>query len=114
VTWLDAREFCKRLSALPEEKAAGRTYRLPTEAEWEFAQRGGLSGAPLHPLSVKLISQLRAELGAAFPIIGVGGIVTGTLARETLRAGANLLQVYTGFAYRGPALLEEIMRALPA
>ncbi len=77
-------------------------------------QRGGLSGAPLHPLSVKLISQLRTELGAAFPIIGVGGIVTATLARETLRAGANLLQVYTGFAYRGPALLEEILHALPA
>jgi dihydroorotate dehydrogenase len=77
-------------------------------------QRGGLSGAPLHPLSVKLISQLRAELGAAFPIIGVGGIVTGKQACETLRAGANLLQVYTGFAYRGPALLDEILRALPA
>ncbi|HTD71961.1 MAG TPA: quinone-dependent dihydroorotate dehydrogenase [Steroidobacteraceae bacterium] len=77
-------------------------------------QRGGLSGAPLHPLSVKLISQLRAELGAAFPIIGVGGIVTGEQACETLRAGANLLQVYTGFAYRGPALLDEILRALPA
>jgi dihydroorotate dehydrogenase len=77
-------------------------------------QRGGLSGAPLHPLSVKLISQLRAELGAAFPIIGVGGIVSGEQACETLRAGANLLQVYTGFAYRGPALLDEILRALPA
>ena len=77
-------------------------------------QRGGLSGAPLHPLSVKLIAQLRAELGAAFPIIGVGGIVSGTSAQETLRAGANLLLVYTGFAYRGPGLLEEILRALPA
>jgi dihydroorotate dehydrogenase len=77
-------------------------------------QRGGLSGAPLHPLSVKLISQLRAELGSAFPIIGVGGVVSGKQARETLRAGANLLQVYTGFAYRGPALLEEILRELSA
>jgi dihydroorotate dehydrogenase len=77
-------------------------------------QRGGLSGAPLHPLSVKLIAQLRAELGAAFPIIGVGGIVTAEHARASLCAGANLLQVYTGFAYRGPALLEEILRALPA
>jgi dihydroorotate dehydrogenase len=77
-------------------------------------QRGGLSGAPLHPLSVKLIAQMRAELGAAFPIIGVGGIVTAEHARATLCAGANLLQVYTGFAYRGPALLEEILRALPA
>ena len=78
------------------------------------AQTGGLSGAPLHALSVKVISQLRAELGAAFPIIGVGGIVSAENARESLRAGANLLQIYTGFAYRGLDLLEEVMRGLPA
>ena len=72
-------------------------------------QRGGLSGSPLHPLSVKVISQLRAELGAGFPIIGVGGIVNAANARETLRAGANLLQIYTGFAYRGTHLLEELL-----
>jgi dihydroorotate dehydrogenase len=82
----------------------------PPQAE----QRGGLSGAPLHPRSVKVISQLRAELGADFPIIGVGGIVSSDAARETLRAGANLLQIYTGFAYRGADLLDEIMQALPA
>jgi dihydroorotate dehydrogenase len=72
-------------------------------------QRGGLSGSPLHPLSVKVISQLRAELGTGFPIIGVGGIVNAANARETLRAGANLLQIYTGFAYRGTHLLEELL-----
>jgi dihydroorotate dehydrogenase len=77
-------------------------------------QRGGLSGAPLHRLSVKLISQLRTELGADFPIVGVGGIVSADHARESLRAGANLLQIYTGFAYRGADLLEEIMRGLPS
>jgi dihydroorotate dehydrogenase len=76
-------------------------------------QRGGLSGTPLHPSSVKIISQLRAELGADFPIIGVGGIVSAEHARATLRAGANLLQIYTGFAYRGSVLIEEILRALP-
>jgi dihydroorotate dehydrogenase len=75
-------------------------------------QRGGLSGAPLHPASVKIISQLRAELGADLPIIGVGGIVSAEHARATLSAGANLLQIYTGFAYRGAALIEEIMSAL--
>jgi len=78
------------------------------------AQAGGLSGAPLHPLSAGVISQLRAELGAGFPIIGVGGIVSADHAMATLRAGANLIQVYTGFAYRGPMLLEEIHRALSA
>jgi dihydroorotate dehydrogenase len=77
-------------------------------------QRGGLSGAPLHPASVKIISQLRAELGADFPIIGVGGIVSAEHARASLRAGANLLQIYTGFAYRGAALIAEILRAVPA
>jgi dihydroorotate dehydrogenase len=62
---------------------------------------------------VRVIAQLRQELGAAFPIIGVGGIVSAKNALETLRAGANLLQIYTGFAYRGDALLREILDALP-
>jgi dihydroorotate dehydrogenase len=78
------------------------------------AQRGGLSGAPLHPSSVRVISQLRAELGADIPIIGVGGIVSAEHARASLRAGATLLQIYTGFAYRGAALIEDILNALPA
>jgi len=77
-------------------------------------QAGGLSGAPLHSLSVRVISRLRSELGPGFPIIGVGGIVSAADALETLRAGANLIQVYTGFAYRGPVLLEQIIDALSA
>ena len=75
------------------------------------AQAGGLSGAPLHLRSIRVIAQLRAELGADFPLIGVGGIVSADHARATLRAGANLIQIYTGFAYRGFALLEEIISA---
>jgi dihydroorotate dehydrogenase len=74
--------------------------------------RGGLSGPPLHPLSLAVIAQLRAELGADFPIIGVGGIAGAAQARAALNAGANLLQVYTGFAYRGAALIEDILRGL--
>jgi dihydroorotate dehydrogenase len=76
-------------------------------------ERGGFSGAPVHALSVKVIAQLRAELGPEFPIIGVGGIVSAQHGRDTLRAGANLLQIYTGFAYRGAALIEDILGALP-
>ena len=76
------------------------------------AAQGGLSGAPLHALSVKVISQLRAALGADFPIIGVGGIVSADNARESLRAGANLLQIYTGFAYRGTDLLDDVLRGI--
>jgi dihydroorotate dehydrogenase len=76
--------------------------------------RGGLSGLPVHALSVSVIAQLRAALGAQFPIIGVGGIVDAKHARATLDAGATLLQVYTGFAYRGAALLDEILGELGA
>ncbi|HEX3847620.1 MAG TPA: quinone-dependent dihydroorotate dehydrogenase [Steroidobacteraceae bacterium] len=75
-------------------------------------QAGGLSGAPLHALSVRVISQLRSELGPEFPIIGVGGIVSADAAMETLRAGASLIQIYTGFAYRGPALIDDVVDAL--
>jgi dihydroorotate dehydrogenase len=74
--------------------------------------RGGLSGLPLHRLSLAVIAQLRAELGADFPIIGVGGIADAEQAHASLQAGANLLQVYTGFAYRGAALIEDILRGL--
>jgi len=71
--------------------------------------QGGISGAPLHRLSISVIAQLRAELGIDFPIVGVGGIVDARTALESLRAGANLIQIYTGFAYRGTKLLDEIL-----
>jgi dihydroorotate dehydrogenase len=88
------------------------TDLTPLGPDWPADRRGGLSGAPLHARSAAVIEQLRAELGGSFPIIGVGGIVVGGRAAATLRAGADLLQVYTGFAYRGPALLEEILNAI--
>jgi dihydroorotate dehydrogenase len=79
---------------------------------WPEDRRGGLSGAPLHELALSVIAQLRSELGAGFPIIGVGGIVSADDAVSTLRAGANLIQIYTGFAYRGQLLVEDILDAL--
>jgi dihydroorotate dehydrogenase len=79
---------------------------------WPDDRRGGLSGAPLHARSLAVVGQLRAELGSGFPIIGVGGIVDADRALAMLRAGANLLQIYTGFAYRGHALIEEVLDAL--
>jgi dihydroorotate dehydrogenase len=94
--------------------ATNTSNDLTSLGPWPDAHRGGLSGAPLHALSVSVIRQLRAELGPNFPIIGVGGIVSADHALTTLRAGANLIQIYTGFAYRGYRLVEEILDALVA
>jgi len=73
---------------------------------------GGLSGRPVHELSLAVIRRLRARLPAEFPIIGVGGIGDAATALATLTAGANLIQVYTGFAYRAAALIDEILDAI--
>ena len=75
-------------------------------------ETGGLSGAPVFEASNRVISQLRAALGSAYPIIGVGGVMSGADARAKVTAGANLVQIYTGFIYRGPALVTEAARAL--
>ncbi len=73
---------------------------------------GGLSGQPLRQRSLATIRRLRAELGAKLPIIGVGGIFGAEDALAALEAGANLIQVYTGFAYRGAELVDDILDAL--
>jgi dihydroorotate dehydrogenase len=69
---------------------------------------GGVSGRPLLAQSLRVVGALRAALGKDTPIIGVGGITDSASAQQMLRAGANLLQIYTGFIYKGPALVSEI------
>lgn len=76
------------------------------------SEAGGLSGLPLQQSSTLVLSQLRAALGHDFPIIGVGGINSAASAQEKLAAGADLLQLYTGFIYHGPRLLKTIASAL--
>lgn len=76
------------------------------------AEAGGLSGAPVFDLSNNVIRALKAELGDALPIIGVGGIFSGKDAQAKIDAGASLVQLYTGLIYRGPALVRECAAAL--
>lgn len=76
------------------------------------AEAGGLSGAPVFHLSNQVIRGLKAELGDALPIIGVGGIFSGADAKAKIDAGAALVQVYTGLIYRGPALVKECAASL--
>jgi len=75
-------------------------------------ESGGLSGAPLARRSNEVIAGLRAALGARFPIIGVGGVMSGGDARAKREAGADLVQIYTGLIYKGPALVTQAARAL--
>ncbi len=77
-------------------------------------EAGGLSGAPVFEASNRVIAQLRAALGATYPIIGVGGVLSAADAQAKIAAGANLVQIYTGFIYKGPALVEAAARALRA
>ncbi|RTE66426.1 quinone-dependent dihydroorotate dehydrogenase [Amphritea opalescens] len=75
-------------------------------------EAGGLSGVPVRNASTKAIRILSRELGGALPIIGVGGITNGFDAAEKIEAGASLVQVYSGFIYRGPELIAESVKAI--
>ena len=77
-------------------------------------EAGGLSGAPVLAASNRVIRLLRATLAAGFPIIGVGGILSGADAQAKIDAGADVVQIYTGLIYRGPRLVGEVARALAA
>lgn len=75
-------------------------------------EAGGLSGAPVREASNRVIAQLRAALGKDFPIVGVGGVMSGADAKAKIAAGADVVQIYTGLIYRGPALVREAAQAL--
>jgi dihydroorotate dehydrogenase len=75
-------------------------------------EAGGLSGAPLLQSSNRVIARLRAALGRGYPIIGVGGVMSGADAVSKIEAGADLVQIYTGLIYKGPGLVSEAAAAL--
>ena len=77
-------------------------------------ETGGLSGAPVLAMSNLVIAQLRAALGQGFPIIGVGGILSAADAVSKIQAGADVVQIYTGLIYSGPALVKASALALQA
>jgi dihydroorotate dehydrogenase len=76
-------------------------------------EEGGLSGAPLRERATQVIRTLAGHLQGRIPIIGGGGIMSGTDAAEKFAAGAKLVQIYTGLVYRGPRLIRECVSAYP-
>ncbi len=75
-------------------------------------ETGGLSGSPVLASSNRVIRLLRQQLGTQFPIIGVGGILSGYDAVSKIEAGADVVQIYTGLIYKGPALVHEVAKSL--
>jgi dihydroorotate dehydrogenase len=75
-------------------------------------EHGGLSGRPLFPLATRMLAETYVRAENAFPLVGVGGIDSGAAAVAKIRAGASLIQLYSGLVYRGLGLVGEIKRAL--
>ena len=73
---------------------------------------GGLSGKPIKDRSTRVIQYLAEKSNKSFPIIGVGGIHSAKDALEKLNAGADLVQIYTGFIYEGPSIVKKINKAI--
>jgi dihydroorotate dehydrogenase len=87
--------------------------RPPSLLEREKSmEQGGLSGKPLFPLSTRMLAETYVRLENAMPVIGVGGIDSGDAAVAKIRAGATLVQLYSGLVFRGLGLLTEIKRSL--
>jgi len=103
------------LKSLPLDGVVATNTTLSRQGLSEASvQAGGLSGVPLRPLALRTVSALRAQLGPEFPIIGVGGIDSTDSAREMRANGADLIQVYTGLIYKGPALIRRLSQGAAA
>ena len=75
-------------------------------------EAGGLSGLPMRDKSTRVIAGLHSHVGGKLPIIGAGGISDGPSAVEKIKAGASLVQIYSGFIYRGPAVITDVANAI--
>jgi dihydroorotate dehydrogenase len=92
--------------------ATNTTIRRENLASPRSAETGGLSGQPLKSMSTNMISLIAGIAGHDLPIIGVGGIASPADAVEKIKAGASLVQLYTGLIYQGPQLVKQIVEQL--
>lgn len=86
--------------------------RTDVEGQKYADEQGGLSGAPVKDLSTHVVKSFSQLLGKGIPIIAVGGVMTAEDAVDKIKAGASLVQIYSGFIYKGPALVHDCAKAL--
>jgi dihydroorotate dehydrogenase len=98
---IDAITVCNTTTARPESLRSANA-----------GERGGLSGAPIFEMANEMLRTVYGETGGRIPLIGVGGIMSGEDAWTKIRAGASLVQLYTGLVYAGPGLIAEIRHTL--
>jgi dihydroorotate dehydrogenase len=107
-------EICE----LAKSKADGLTATNTTIDKTRLAaggvETGGISGRPVFEPSTRILREARRRVGPGFPLIGVGGVMGAAEARAKLEAGADLVQGYTGFVYRGPTFARDVVRGLAA
>ncbi|EGQ7934246.1 quinone-dependent dihydroorotate dehydrogenase [Vibrio vulnificus] len=111
-------EICQICQSLINNKIDGviatntTLDRTMVEGMKHAQEAGGLSGRPLQSRSTEVVRLLRKELQGNIPIIGVGGVDSYVAAKEKMLAGADLVQVYSGFIYHGPGLVRDIVKNL--
>jgi dihydroorotate dehydrogenase len=103
---------CRLDGVVATNTTIARDHLVTGAAEIERIGAGGLSGAPLRLRSREMVRRVRARLGADKTVIGVGGIASSEDALEMMKAGANLVQLYTGFIYGGPGIVKTIALGL--
>jgi dihydroorotate dehydrogenase len=94
---IDAITLCNTTTARPDSLQGSNA-----------TERGGLSGAPLFEMATEMLRKVYVQTDGAVPLIGVGGIMSGKDAYTKIRAGASLVQLYTGLVYEGPGLIQQI------
>ena len=91
---------------------SSRSGQAPSPSSGQAVQQGGISGKPLRARSTEFVRHISQRTLGALPIIGVGGITSGADAYEKIRAGASLVELYTGFVYEGPFVIRRVVDEL--
>ncbi len=105
-------ELCQLATRMADGLTATNTTIDRSLLHAESVETGGISGRPVFEPATRVLREVRRYLGSGYPLIGVGGVMGPAEARVKLQAGADLVQGYTGFVYRGPTFARDVVRGL--